>query len=147
VQFSSDGEYLAAAGVRGVAVWKVRPTNSGGASLTGVRTLPAPGDDPGAIDLAIRPGGSDVVFLTRLGQLYCFDLAHPEEPVRLLTTGLSGLLRTLHFAPAGSRLTVMTRAGMFGYWDWRGKYLTDTHRRADSCALSADGRWAALSGP
>ncbi len=146
LQFSSNGEYLVAAGARGVAVWKVRVTASGAVTLTGFRTLPAPGNQPTAIDLAIRPGSSEVVFLTPAGQLYSFDLNRTDEP-RLLTTSVCGLLRTLHFDPKGNRLTVITSTGTFGYWDWRAKKITDTRRRAELSALSADGRWAAVRSP
>src|SRR5262249_22548194 len=46
-----------------------------------------------------------------------------------------------------SRLTVITRGGTLGYWDWKPKKLADTRRRAEMIAPSADGRWAAVRGP
>src|SRR5262249_52047506 len=124
--------------------WKIRTTPSGAVFLTAVRTVAAPGDQPAAFDLAIRPGGSDVVFLTHLGHLYSFDLARVEESPRLLTTDARPHLRTLHFDPKGERLTVIADGGTFGYWDWREKKIVDPSRRADLSAISADGRWAAI---
>ena len=147
VQFTPDGEHVVAAGTGGVGVWKVRAPPTGGLALTQCRTLTPPGAEPGAFDLAIRPGGSEVVFLTLAGQLYSFDLTRTDEPPRLLTTNVRSALRSLHFDPRGDRLTFITRANTLGLWDWREKKAIDTRRRADSIALSADGRWATLGNP
>ena len=147
VQFSSNGQYLVAAGAFGVAVWKLSTTATGGVALTAVRLLAAPGPSPYAIDIAIRPGGSEAVFLTRDGRIYSFDLNRLEDPPRLLIEKVRYALRSLHFDPRGNRLSFITRTNTFGYWNWQEKKVTDTQCRAEWIALSEDGRWAALGLP
>jgi WD40 repeat protein len=128
-------------------VWKVGRDDKGKITLTAARTLKAPGARPGAIDLAFRPGGSEVAFLTETGQLYSFDLNRPDDPPRLLIGKVRWALRSLHFDPSGERLTFITNTNTFGVWHWGEKKVTDTLRRAEFITLSPDGRWAALGTP
>jgi serine/threonine protein kinase/WD40 repeat protein len=147
VQFSSNGEYLVAAGVGGVGVWKVGRNDEGRVTLTPIRTVKVTGERQGAIDIVFRPGGSEIVYLTAAGQLYSFDLNRPDDPPRLLIEKVRWALRSLHFDPSGDRLTFITGASTFGIWHWREKKVTDTQRRAEFISLSPDGRWAALGTP
>jgi serine/threonine protein kinase/WD40 repeat protein/tetratricopeptide (TPR) repeat protein len=141
LQFGPGGEYLAAGGGH-LVVWAVR-AGPGQATLEPICTLGTAADAPGVIDLAARPGGADLVFLNRAGRLYSYDLARADEP-RLMGTA-SVALRSLHFTPAGDRLTLITAGGTLGVWDWERRAAEDTRRRADSVAVSADGRWAAVA--
>lgn len=147
VQFSPNGEYLAGAGSLGLAVWRIRATPSGGVNLTAVRLLTSPGEQTRVVDVAVRPGGSEVVFLTLSGRIYSFDLNRMEDPPRLLIDKVSGDIRSLHFDPGGNRFTFITDAKTFAYWNWKEKKATETQRRTERIALSADGRWAALGIP
>jgi serine/threonine protein kinase/WD40 repeat protein len=143
VQFSSNGEYVAAAGSSGVSVWKLGTTATGETTLIAVRTLRFPGKPPAALDVAFRPGGTEVVFLTGTGQVYSFDLNQEEVP-RLVFDRARPVLRSLHFDPSGKRLTFITQANTFAHWDWQQKKAFETQHRAESIALSADGQWVAL---
>jgi serine/threonine protein kinase/WD40 repeat protein/tetratricopeptide (TPR) repeat protein len=142
LQFGPGGEYLAAAGGN-LVVWELR-TAPGRVRLEPLSMIPIRTGESGVIDLAARPGGSELVFLNRGGQLYSFDLSGAAAP-QLLGNARVGL-RSLHFTPAADRLTFLTRNGTLGVRDWRAKAAADTHRRAESVALSADGRWAAVAG-
>jgi serine/threonine protein kinase/WD40 repeat protein/tetratricopeptide (TPR) repeat protein len=142
LQFGPGGEYLAAAG-ENVAAWTVRVA-AGRVSLERLCTLPETPGSPAVIDLAPRPGGTELVYLNRGGRLFSYDLARADES-RLLGDARMAL-RSLHFAPAGDRLTFVTPGGTLGLWDWETKATADTHCRAESVAVSADGRWAALAG-
>jgi serine/threonine protein kinase/WD40 repeat protein len=142
LQFGPGGEYLAAAGGHVVA-WTVRAA-PGRVTLERLCTLAATPDSPGVIDLVARPGGSELSYLNRGGRLYAYDLARADEP--RLVGDARAALRSLHAAPAGDRLTFVTPGGTLGLWDWEGKAASDTHRRAESVAVSADGRWAAVGG-
>jgi serine/threonine protein kinase/WD40 repeat protein/tetratricopeptide (TPR) repeat protein len=139
--FGPGGEYLAAAGGNLVA-WTLR-TAPGRVRLEPLCTLTMGPGNSGVIDLAARPGGSELVFLNRGGGLYSYDLARADESRRI--GGARVALRSLHFAPAGDRLTFVTRHGTLGVRAWQGK-VADTHRRAESVAVSPDGRWAAVAG-
>jgi serine/threonine protein kinase/WD40 repeat protein/tetratricopeptide (TPR) repeat protein len=143
LQFSPGGEYLAAAG-RHLAAWTVRAA-PGRVELERLCTLVAAPDSPGVIDLVARPGGSELIYLTRAGRLYSYDLARADDS-RLLADARVAV-RSLHFTPTGDRLTFVSPAGTLGLWDWETKAAGDTHRRAESVAVSADGRWAAVGGP
>jgi serine/threonine protein kinase/WD40 repeat protein/tetratricopeptide (TPR) repeat protein len=143
LQFSPGGEYLAAAG-RHVVVWTVRAA-AGRVTLERLSTQAANPGSPGVIDLVARPGGSELIFLNRGGRLYSYDLARADD-ARLIGDARVAL-RSLHFGPAGDRLTFVTAGGTLGVWDWEVKAAADTHRRAESVAVSADGRWAAVGGP
>ncbi len=142
LQFGPGGEYLAAAGGHVVA-WTVR-AGSGRVTLERLCTLATKPGSPGVIDLAPRPGGTELVHLNRGGRLYSYDLARADES-RLIGDARVAL-RSLHFAPAGDRLTFVTPGGTLGLWDWERKQAADTHRRAESVAVSSDGRWAAIAG-
>jgi serine/threonine protein kinase/WD40 repeat protein len=147
VQFSPNGEYLGAAGRSGVSVWKVGTDATGKFTLTAVRTLKAPGAHPGAVDIAFRPGSSEVVFMAEPGRLYSFDLNRPDDPPRLLIERVRWALRSLNFDPSGDRLTFITSKNTFALWHWGEKKVTDTRLRAEFATLSPDGRWAALGTP
>jgi WD40 repeat protein len=56
-----------------------------------------------------------------------------------------GAVRSLEFDRSGDRLTFITATGMLGLWDWRAGRAVDTHHRAESVALSADGKWAVVA--
>jgi serine/threonine protein kinase/WD40 repeat protein/tetratricopeptide (TPR) repeat protein len=141
LQFGPGGEYLAAAGGNVVA-WTLR-TAPGRVRLEPLCTLMMRPGNSGVIDLAARPGGSELVYLDREGRLYSYDLARTDTP-KLLAKARVGL-RSLHFTPSGGRLTFLTPHGTLGVRAWRGK-AADTHRRAESVAVSSDGRWAAVAG-
>jgi serine/threonine protein kinase/WD40 repeat protein len=143
LQFGPGGEYLAAAGGHLVA-WTVR-IGPDRVTLERLCTLAMTPRDRGVIDLAVRPGGSELIHLDRSGQLYSLDLARADEP-RLLGDARVAL-RSLHFTPAGDRLTFVSQGGTLGLWDWETKAAGDTRRRAESVGVSADGRWAAVGGP
>jgi serine/threonine protein kinase/WD40 repeat protein/tetratricopeptide (TPR) repeat protein len=142
LQFGPGGEYLAAAGGH-LGAWTVR-AEPGHVTLERLCTLVARPDSPGVIDLVARPGGSELIYLNRGGRLYSYDLARADEP--RLVGDARVALRSLHAAPAGDRFTFVTPGGTLGLWDWEGKAVSDTHRRAESAAVSADGRWAAVGG-
>jgi serine/threonine protein kinase/WD40 repeat protein len=143
LQFGPGGEYLVAAG-RHLAAWTVKAAPDR-VSLERLCTLAARPDSPGVIDVVVRPGGSELIYLNRGGRLYSYDLARADES-RLLADARVAL-RSLHFTPAGERLTFLSPGGTLGLWDWEVKAAADTHRRAESVAVSADGRWAAVGGP
>jgi serine/threonine protein kinase/WD40 repeat protein len=143
LQFGPGGEYLAAAG-RHVAAWTVRVAH-GRVALERLCTLAAPPGSPDVIDLAVRPGGPELIFLNRGGRLYSYDLARADE-TRLLTDALS-VLRSLHFTPTGDRLTFVSPGGALRLWDWEAKAAEEAHRHAEAVALSADGRWSAIVAP
>jgi len=143
LQFGPGGEYLAAGGGHLVA-WTVRTSRSG-VSLERLSTLTVTPSSLGVIDLAPRPGSSELVYLIRGGRLNSFDLAKADEP-RLLTNARVAL-RSLHFTPAGDRLTFVSSGGALGLWNWNAEVASDTHRRAETVAMSADGRWVAVGGP
>jgi WD40 repeat protein len=144
LRFSPDGEYLIAAGASGVTVWKVHKNSSSGVSFSRYRYLAAAGDNPGAIDLAIRPNSSEVVFLTWSGQVYTFDLNDVNKPSQLVLEKASGKVRSLHFNAQGNHLAFLTSMGTFGLMDWQSKKVSDTGVRAQSIAITHDGRYAAL---
>jgi hypothetical protein len=140
LQFGPQGEYLAAAGGH-VAGWTVRAA-PGRVALERLFTLGIVPGSPGMIDLAARPGAPELVFLNRGGRLYSYDLSRADEPRLVLHARVA--LRSLHFTPAGDRLTLITSGGTLGLWNWPEKKTHDTRLRAESVALSADGRWAAV---
>jgi WD40 repeat protein/tetratricopeptide (TPR) repeat protein len=141
LQFGPGGEYLAAAGGH-VVTWTVRAA-PGRVTLEQLCTLTTTAG-PGVIDLVARPGGSELIFLNRGGRLYSHDLARADEP--RLVGDARVALRSLHFAPAGDQLAFITPGGALGLWDWERKEAADTHRPAETVAVSADGRWAAVGG-
>jgi serine/threonine protein kinase/WD40 repeat protein/tetratricopeptide (TPR) repeat protein len=141
LQFGPGGEYLAAGGGH-VTVWTVQAA-PGRTTLERFCTVTLSPVSQGVTDLAARPGGPELVYQIRSGQLYRYDLAHADDAAPLLIKGRPGL-RTLNFTPNGERLTFMTPEGTLGLYDWQAHKAVDTHRRAESVALSADGRWAAL---
>jgi serine/threonine protein kinase/WD40 repeat protein/tetratricopeptide (TPR) repeat protein len=141
LQFGPGGEYLAAAG-RHMVAWTVR-AEAGRVTLERLCTLTARPDTPGVIDLVARPGGTELIY-NQGGRLYSCDLARADEP--RLVGHARVALRSLHAAPAGDRLTFVTPGGTLGLRDWEGKAASDTRRRAESVAVSADGRWAAVGG-
>jgi serine/threonine protein kinase/WD40 repeat protein/tetratricopeptide (TPR) repeat protein len=142
LQFGPGGEYLAAAG-RHLAAWTVQAA-AGRVTLERLCTLASYPNSPGVIDLVTRPGGSELIYLTRAGRLFSHDLARADEPRFIGDARVA--LRSLHFAPAGDRLTFVTPGGTLGLWDWQTKAEADTHRRAESVTVSVDGRWAAVGG-
>jgi serine/threonine protein kinase/WD40 repeat protein/tetratricopeptide (TPR) repeat protein len=143
LEFGGGGEYLAAAGAKGVMTWTVRAA-PGRVTLEPLCPFPLSGDPGSVIDLATRPGGTELVYLTQAGGLCTYDLARAEG------TGLAGkaraALRSLHFTPAGDRFTIITPGGTLGVWDWQARAVNDTRRRAETVAVSADGRWVAVAG-
>src|SRR5205085_6097710 len=76
LQFASTNRYLAVGGERGVAAWEVRHA-SGGVKL---HPFIAFRHSSGVIDLAVRPGGAELVFVDRLWNLYTYDVAHAAGP-------------------------------------------------------------------
>ena len=143
LQFGPGGEYLAAAG-RHLVVWTVRAA-ADQVTLERLCTLAALPDSPGVIDVVARPGGSELIYLNRGGRLYAYDLAQADDS-RLLADARAAV-RSLHFTPTGDRLTFVNAGGTLGLWEWETKAAADSHRRAESVAVSADGRWAAIGGP
>jgi WD40 repeat protein/serine/threonine protein kinase/tetratricopeptide (TPR) repeat protein len=141
LQFGPGGEYLAAAG-RHLVTWTVR-AEPGRVTLDRLCTVAPTVGSAGVIDLAPRPGGTELIFLQG-GRLYSYDLARADE-ARLLGNARV-TLRSLHFTPAGDRLTFVAPGGTFGLWDWTAKAGGDSGRRAESLAVSADGRWVAVGG-
>jgi WD40 repeat protein len=161
LQFCSGGEYLAAAGAS-VVTWTVRAA-SDRVELKRLRTLATGPEIRGAIDLAARPGGTELIYLDRGGRMYSFDVALADEPQFIGAARVA--LRSLHFTPTGNRLAFVTPKGTLGLWDCAGNaagavgprtarelarvklskdLVTDTHSHAESITVSADGRWAAL---
>jgi serine/threonine protein kinase/WD40 repeat protein/tetratricopeptide (TPR) repeat protein len=145
LQFGAGGDYLAAAGAKGAMTWTVR-TTSGRLALEPLCPFPTSVGPAGVIDLATRPGPSELVLLTQGGVLDTYDLARADG-MRRLAVKARGVLRSLNFAPSGDRFTFVTPGGTLAVWDWQGKTAKDTQRRAESVAVSADGRWAAVAGP
>jgi serine/threonine protein kinase/WD40 repeat protein/tetratricopeptide (TPR) repeat protein len=152
LQFAPGGEYLAAAGAAGAIAWVVRAAprvsctcgTPARVALEPLCQFPVSGGRADVIDLAIRPGGTEVVFLTRSGELSTCDLAAADGA--RLAGHARAALRSLHFTAAGDRFTFVTPGGTLGVWDWKTKAARDTRRRAESVAVSADGRWAAVVG-
>jgi serine/threonine protein kinase/WD40 repeat protein len=147
VQFTHDGKWVVAAGARGVGAWQLGPVVADKLSLTELRTIEPPAGARGVVDLAVRPGRLEVVFTTLAGQLYSLDLSRADAQPRLLTSGARGALRSLNFTPRGDRVTFITGANTFGWWDFTEEKVIDTGLRAEHIALDADGRRAALGVP
>jgi WD40 repeat protein/tetratricopeptide (TPR) repeat protein len=143
LQFGPGGEYLAAAG-NNLAAWTVRHAH-GRVTMERLCTIATAPNSPGVIDLAARPGGPDLIYLNRRGRLFSYDLARADEP-RLLADARVAL-RSLHFTPTGKRLTFVSPDGALSLWDWEAKAAENTHRQAESVAVSADGRWTAIVTP
>src|SRR5262249_12275195 len=82
------------------------------------------------------------------GWLSSYDLSRADDPRRGAKARVA--LRSLHFTPAGDRLTFITPRGTLGLWGpgraggRKPPRRGDTPRRADSVTVSADGRWAAV---
>jgi serine/threonine protein kinase/WD40 repeat protein/tetratricopeptide (TPR) repeat protein len=161
LQFGPAGEYLAAAGER-LAIWTVRAA-PGRVALERLCTLATNLAKPGAIDLVASPGGTELIHLDRGGQLVAYDLTRADE--NRLIGHARAVLHSLHFTLAGDRLSFVTPGGTLGLLDWKSvskwgrdswvlgvaspvwnTKATDTHRRAESVAVSSDGRWAAIAG-
>ena len=163
LQFSPGGEYLAAAGMSVVA-WTVR-TAAHRLELAPLCTVATTPDTLGAIDLAIRPGGAELIYLDRRGGVFSYDLARADNP-RLIGNARVAL-RSLHFTPTGDRFGFVTTRGTLGLWN--GSRMTsgaamdktpqgvasgkvaindsaDTRRPGGNIAMSADGRWVAVAG-
>jgi WD40 repeat protein/tetratricopeptide (TPR) repeat protein len=140
LQFGPGGEYLAAAGAH-IVVWTVRQTQER-VTLERLSTLASKPGSLGMINLAPMPGSAELVYLNRGGWLSTYDLSRADEPQLVAKARVA--LRSLHFIPSGERFTFITRDGTLGLWDWHRKETTDTHRPAESVAVSADGRWAAV---
>jgi WD40 repeat protein len=146
LQFDPTGKWLAAAGSRGVAVWAV-VERSGGVDLERWATLRAE-----AYDLAIRPDGSDLVFLSRTGlrktpRLFSYNLVRRDRAEQLHVTPKMQL-RALNFDPSGRLLTYVTADGRLGRLDWETKSAASTSdQTAFQVALSPGGRWAATTTP
>jgi serine/threonine protein kinase/WD40 repeat protein len=140
LQFGGGGAYLAAAG-RHLVAWSLR-TAPGQVVLDPFRTLATSTTSPGVVDLAPMPGGSELVFLNRVGRLYSYDLSRADEPRLVANAYVS--LRSLHVIPAGDRLAFITTGGTLGVWDPRKRQVHDTRHRAERLAVSPDGRWAAV---
>jgi serine/threonine protein kinase/WD40 repeat protein len=145
LEFSASGEHLAAAGARGVMIFKIGKWD-GKVGLSPWRSTNPPNRTLDVQDLALHPAGKDVVFLDRLGRLFRCGLARVEEarPVEA-PTGLG--LRCLHFDRAGRRLTFATRDGTLGVWDWRKGAARVSGQPAFHLALDGSGRWVATSNP
>jgi WD40 repeat protein len=142
LQFSPCGNYLYAAGTAGAACWLLPA--GGKAAPKAVFIVPA----AGILDLAVHPGGGDVVFLSRSGELYrggsatrYFQLA-PKLGVRARLE-----LRSLHFDRTGRRLVYVSPEGSLGIWDWKKRAAEPpTGQSAYHLALSPNGRWVATPG-
>ena len=144
LQFSPSGQYLAAAGNNGVAVWKVRP-NATGVTLERVGTA-IPSEAAHLVyDLAIHPTEKELVFLSAGRKVYAAKMEGSGEP-RVLekTSGVD--LRGLNFDAAGDRLTFITNRGTLAVWDWRAHTAKDTNVPTHHVGLTG-GRWAATSSP
>jgi WD40 repeat protein/tetratricopeptide (TPR) repeat protein len=144
LEFGAGGKYLAAAGAKGAMTWTVQAAPDR-VAVEPLCPFPTSGGPPGVIDLATRPGGTELVFLTGAGGLFTYDLARADG-TRRLAVRARGSLRSLHFTAAGDRFTIITPRGTLGVWDWQGKAPNDTRHRAATVAVSADGRWVALAG-
>jgi serine/threonine protein kinase/WD40 repeat protein len=141
LQFAAAGDYLAAAGDRGVAAWQVL-TGEGPPRLRECLTLP----HPGAIDLALHPAGTALVFLDRTSRLMVSDLTGAAPPTTLNFKPRPEV-RSLHFDAAGERLTFLTLEGTLGLYDWQRGVVTRTiGQRAFQLAVSQGG-WVATSNP
>jgi WD40 repeat protein len=168
LQFAASGKYLAAACQRGVVAWEVVPA-ARGVRLKPFFTVRCPET---AIDLALHPGGSALVFLERKGTVFTSDLRVSPGPhgLRLLgpggrvypSQGLGGAdiacrpvglrvrteLRALHFDAAGKYLTYVTPSGMLGLYDWqRREVVPVTDQPAFQLAVRPYGGWVATSNP
>jgi hypothetical protein len=165
LQFAASGKYLAAACQRGVVAWEVVPVDRG-FRLRPHFTIRC----PEAIDLALHPTGSALVFLERDGRgVYAADLGGGSGPRVASPSGGTSLsqadggaeiaarplglparaeARTLHFDAAGKSLTYVTRDGMLGLYDWhRRAGVPGTAQPAFQVALRPHGGWVATSNP
>jgi serine/threonine protein kinase/WD40 repeat protein len=139
LQFSASGKYLAAAGETGIVVWEVA-ADGGGLSVPPYLTIP----HAGAIDLAVHPSGSALVFLNRPGRLYVADLGRGGNP-RLLGPSSRPELRGLNFDAAGKHLTFVSPDGKLTLWDWDRGVARPTGLKAFQVALNRQGNRIATS--
>jgi hypothetical protein len=98
---------------------------------------------PGVYDLAIHPGGSELVCLCPPGNV---GVCHVGRAPVCRPLGLRSRLqlRSLHFDGPGRRLFFVTPGGTVGVWDWhKGVPVRTTGQPAFQLAVSADGRWVA----
>jgi eukaryotic-like serine/threonine-protein kinase len=143
VQFAPSGEFVAAAGMKGVAAWKVK-RGHGNVVLEPFFKVPLPTPPKGIYDLAVHPGGDGIVFLDGSGTLYVYRPGDADP--RTLAPRPQVIVRGLHFDAAGERLYFVTTAGTLGVLEWRTGEVRDSGRRAFQVALGPGG-WAATSSP
>jgi serine/threonine protein kinase/WD40 repeat protein len=155
LEFSPSGKYLVAAGMNGVVVWKLRPTERGlTVERVGSATPPNAPNVPwprGTRDVAIHPNEKEIVFLNASGAggLYAAKLEGNSKPRQIFdrSIGAYTALRGLNFDAAGEHLTYITANGTLGVWDWRASNPTTTNVHANHLALGGGGRWIAAASP
>src|SRR5262249_57307448 len=102
VQFDATGKWLAAAGTKAVAAWAIH-VGPNGVNFEQRVNLRIP--ETFVYDLALRPDGSALAFLTQTNpgqpaRLYRYDLGRKEEP-KLLDVPAQVRPRGLAFDPSG----------------------------------------------
>jgi serine/threonine protein kinase/WD40 repeat protein len=142
LEFSATGRHLAAAGGNGVAVWERRAL---GEAVALVRTFHRP--LPGALDVAVHPSESQLVALTRDGNLFAYDFRQGTGPRRLAARARPEP-RSLHFDADGGRLVFVSPEGKLALWDWETNTLArQTDEQAVHLAVGPGGRWVATTTP
>src|SRR5262249_42648980 len=103
-------------------------------------------------DLAIHPGGNDLVVLDGLGRMYRWGLADGGPP-RLLQHTRDINFPALNFDPSGSALLYVNSRKEVARWDWQGEATTSVSAQRFTgaslvrLARTADGVRLAIAAP
>lgn len=132
---SADGSAIAAGSAGGVTVWETR-------AASGTTTSVLSGLTGELRSLAFDAAGKRLAAGSDDGSALVWDLAKPEEPVRL--PGAKSAVESLAFSPNGLEIAAGTADGSIRVWHSRGRErrVVDGHSRAvTGVRYSSDGRF------
>jgi serine/threonine protein kinase/WD40 repeat protein len=139
--FGRNGDILAAAGGMGVMTWKVKVEDE--LILEPIQQV----WNKTVFDLAIHPGGNELVYLDASGLLWQCELTRTAQP-RPLGLKVHVQLRALNFDARGRQLTYVDANRQVGCWDWERRAARGScGQQAFQLSLTPDGSRAVTPTP